>query len=217
MAVNEQIVTGRKFRKLIDEANKIWQRISFWTKSSDVEFEDGKNAETKLGAINGITSDLSCEESTIAASAAALNQVNRSFSDACNTIKAAITGKGVTPSSSKPADLADAINRIQSKGKLTQIATINYSDNKLSNNITKTVNAKSYANYKSLTINNFLILYFPVAVVSGYTYGGNSVNVSKKSYDASTGILTLSINEGLNAGNSDALTVSASIPVYIFE
>ena len=79
MAVNEQIVTGRKFRKLIDEANKIWQRISFWTKSSDVEFEDGKNAETKLGAINGITSDLSCEESTIAASAAALNQVNRSL------------------------------------------------------------------------------------------------------------------------------------------
>ena len=38
--------------------------------------------------------------------------INRSFSDACNTIKAAITGKGVTPSSSKPADLADAINKI---------------------------------------------------------------------------------------------------------
>lgn len=42
MAVNETIVTGRKFRKCIDAASKAWQRISFWTKSSDVEFEDGK-------------------------------------------------------------------------------------------------------------------------------------------------------------------------------
>lgn len=58
MAVNEQIVTGRKFRKLIDEANKLWQRISFWTKASDVEFNDGKNAETKFGAINGVTDSL---------------------------------------------------------------------------------------------------------------------------------------------------------------
>ena len=58
MAVNETIVTGRKFRKCIDAATKAWQRISFWTKSSDVEFEDGKNAETKLGAIDGITDSL---------------------------------------------------------------------------------------------------------------------------------------------------------------
>ncbi len=68
MAINEQIVTGRKFRKLIDAANKKWQRISFWTKAGDVEFNDGKTAEMKLGGINGITSDLSCKDATIAAS-----------------------------------------------------------------------------------------------------------------------------------------------------
>lgn len=52
MAINEEIVTGRKFRKCIDVANKLWQRISFWTMASDVEFDDGKNAEEKLKEID---------------------------------------------------------------------------------------------------------------------------------------------------------------------
>lgn len=79
MAVNETIVTGRKFRKLIDETNKLWQRISFWTKSSDVEFDDGKSAETKVGAIDGITSDLSGESENIAASIKCVNELNNNL------------------------------------------------------------------------------------------------------------------------------------------
>lgn len=61
MAINEQIVTGRKWRILVDEASKLWQRISIWTKASDVEFDDGNTAEDKMGAISGITSDLNGE------------------------------------------------------------------------------------------------------------------------------------------------------------
>lgn len=53
--INEEIVTGRKFRKLIDEATKLWQRISFWTKASDVEFNDGKTAEEKIGTLNFVS------------------------------------------------------------------------------------------------------------------------------------------------------------------
>ena len=79
MAVNEQIVTGRKLRKLVDEATKLWQRISFWTKAVDVEFNDSKTAETKLGAIDGITDSLASTSSRIAASAKALNQVNNNL------------------------------------------------------------------------------------------------------------------------------------------
>lgn len=74
--VNEQIVTGRKFRKLVDEATKLWQRISFWTRASDVEFNDGSTAETKMGAINGITDSLVSTSSNIAASAKSVNQLN---------------------------------------------------------------------------------------------------------------------------------------------
>ena len=58
MAINETIVTGRKFRKCIDVANKKWQRISMWLKASDLEFDDGANAQSKFGAIKGITTDL---------------------------------------------------------------------------------------------------------------------------------------------------------------
>ena len=52
MAVNETIVTGRKFRRLIDESAKRWQIIYWWTCSADVEFYDGKTAEQKIGNIN---------------------------------------------------------------------------------------------------------------------------------------------------------------------
>ncbi|MCI8418469.1 MAG: hypothetical protein HFI33_13425 [Lachnospiraceae bacterium] len=93
MAINEQIVTGRKFRKLMDEANKIWQRISFWTKASDVEFNDGKNAETKLGAINGITSDLNCDDPTIAASAKSVRTLNTTITNMSTTFNANLNNK----------------------------------------------------------------------------------------------------------------------------
>lgn len=76
MAINEQTVTGRKFRKLVDESAKLWQRISFWTKAVDIEFNDGKTGETKLGAIDGITDSLASTSSRIAASAKAVNSLN---------------------------------------------------------------------------------------------------------------------------------------------
>lgn len=74
--MSEQIVTGKKYRILTDVAQKIWQRVSFWTKSSDVEFDDGKTAETKVGAISGITDSLVSTSSNIAASAKAVSELN---------------------------------------------------------------------------------------------------------------------------------------------
>ena len=43
--MTENIVTGKKYRILIDAVNDIWDRISFWAKASDVEFDDGTTAE----------------------------------------------------------------------------------------------------------------------------------------------------------------------------
>lgn len=70
MAINEKIVTGRKFRRLIDKEAKLWQLISWWTKSSDVECDDGKTVEQKIGNINGITDDVYNNRSDIAQSSA---------------------------------------------------------------------------------------------------------------------------------------------------
>lgn len=73
--VNEVIVTGRKKRRLIDKAAKLWQRISYWTKACDVEFDDGKTAQEKVGAINGITSNFQIGSDDIAASSKLTNKI----------------------------------------------------------------------------------------------------------------------------------------------
>ena len=90
MAINETIVTGRKIRKLVDGATKQWQRISFWHKASDCEFDDGKTAETKLGAIDGITDSLDNTSSRIAASAKSVAMLNNDLT--ALTDGGAITG-----------------------------------------------------------------------------------------------------------------------------
>ena len=67
-AINEIELIGRSFRKLIDQASNKWAKFSFWTKAQDVEFDDGKTAEQKVGGINGITSDVSRSDENIASS-----------------------------------------------------------------------------------------------------------------------------------------------------
>lgn len=83
----ETIVTGKKFRKLVDVTNKVWQRISFWTKASDVEFDDGKTAESKVGVIDGITSDINGQSDTIAASIKVVNQMSGDLSSSIKYYK----------------------------------------------------------------------------------------------------------------------------------
>ena len=98
MAVNETIVTGRKFRKLIDETTKLWQRISFWTKASDVEFDDGENAETKFTNILKIVDDL-----------------KQGFQDGVNKIYDKLSELGFTPNTNSPDDVNEAIQGIYDK------------------------------------------------------------------------------------------------------
>ena len=84
--MSEQIVTGKKYRILTDVAQKVWQRVSFWTKSSDVEFDDGKTAQNKVGAINGITDSLVSNSSNIAASAKAVRELNGNLGNLGNCV-----------------------------------------------------------------------------------------------------------------------------------
>lgn len=51
MVINEEIVTGRAHRILIDRAAKLWRRLSYWTKASDVEFNDGKARKQNLALL----------------------------------------------------------------------------------------------------------------------------------------------------------------------
>lgn len=86
----ENIVTGRKYRILTDAAQQLWDRVSFWSKASDTEYNDGKDAETKNGAINGITSDVNGEATDVAASIKVVHDLN----DSLGGLKFAQDGEG---------------------------------------------------------------------------------------------------------------------------
>ena len=64
-------VTGRTYRVLTDNTpgSFVWNQLSFWTAASDVEFSDGVDAQTKLGAIQGITTSTSITTTGYAADA----------------------------------------------------------------------------------------------------------------------------------------------------
>ena len=72
---------GHFYNRCVDAVNNLFDTMSFWTHSKDVEFVDGKTAETKVGAINGITSDISGEADDIAASIKCVNQLNNSLAN----------------------------------------------------------------------------------------------------------------------------------------
>lgn len=111
--VNEVIVTGRVKRRLIDKAAKLWQRLSYWTKASDVEFNDGKTAEEKLGNINGISSDINDESDNLAASMKVVSMLRQSFQDGCDKIVGNLTALGYTPEDPQGADeINDQIQKI---------------------------------------------------------------------------------------------------------
>lgn len=46
--MKEVLVSGKHYRVLADSVNNIWHRISYWTKASDVEFDDGTRLEGKV-------------------------------------------------------------------------------------------------------------------------------------------------------------------------
>lgn len=45
--MEENLVTGKKFRILTDKVNDIWDRVSFWKKASDIVFDDEETLENK--------------------------------------------------------------------------------------------------------------------------------------------------------------------------
>lgn len=97
MAVNEKIQTGRKFRKLIAEDSRLWMRISFWTKASDVEFDDNETAETKFADMSSRITDLTM-----------------SFRDGVNKIFNCLKGLGFTPETNSPDGICSAIQNVHS-------------------------------------------------------------------------------------------------------
>lgn len=73
------ILSGYKKVKNYIETGSGKKLLSRWTSSNTVEFEDGKTAQTKVGAIKGITTSTSATETGYAADATTVAALNQSL------------------------------------------------------------------------------------------------------------------------------------------
>lgn len=74
------ILSGYKKVKNYIETGSGKKLLSRWTSSNTVEFNDGKTAQTKVGAIKGITTSTSATETGYAADATTVAALNQSLS-----------------------------------------------------------------------------------------------------------------------------------------
>ena len=70
------IVSGYKKCKKYILTSSGFQLVSHWTKANTLEFDDGKTAQAKLGAIDGISSSRESNSDKIAASTALVSELN---------------------------------------------------------------------------------------------------------------------------------------------
>lgn len=75
------ILSGYKKVKNYIETGSGKKLLSRWTSSNTVEFNDGKTAQTKVGAIKGITTSTSATETGYAADATTVAALNQSLSN----------------------------------------------------------------------------------------------------------------------------------------
>ena len=108
----------KKMKNYLKESGK-FKLISRWTNANTVECDDGKTVQSKIGGIDGISSSLTANSTTQAASTNLTHQlrqnidnIRQSFQDGCDTIVAGCTSYGSTPSSNSPQDIVKSIGTI---------------------------------------------------------------------------------------------------------
>lgn len=79
MASTINKIRGRAYRTLVDNTQGafIWNQLSFWTHAQDVEFNDGENAQQKVGDIHGITTSTSVTTQGYAVDATVIASLNK--------------------------------------------------------------------------------------------------------------------------------------------
>lgn len=133
MSLNEQISTGNFYRRCIDVADKIWERISFWTKASDVEFNDGMTAEEKVGAIKGVTTATDIVEEGYAADATTINTLTTNLVSVTQDI--ATMNESISDLSEKTASIKGITTSLDvtEEGYASDAKTVSELNNRLNN------------------------------------------------------------------------------------
>ena len=116
------IVSGyKKFKKYILTSSG-FQLVSHWTKANTLEFDDGKTAQDKLGAIDGISSSRESNSDKIAASTALVSELNSDLGGL--SFYEDNTGKYVVGADSVPKKLGSDL-KIQTKSATYPMAGVN--------------------------------------------------------------------------------------------
>lgn len=76
--MTEHVVTGKKYRVLTDEKNDEWDRVSFWTSSTDVECDNGESIEERAAKLQGV-----CLTATLSAGSTSLTFTDSSITEDC--------------------------------------------------------------------------------------------------------------------------------------
>ena len=114
------IVSGYQKMKDYIKQSSGYKLISRWANANTLECDDGKTLQSKVGGISGISSSLTANSTTQAASTNLTNQlyqnivdVKQSFQDGCRTIASKLTSCGVTTSNTaSPSTIANNIQTL---------------------------------------------------------------------------------------------------------
>ena len=183
MAIQETIKTGRKYRKCIDNTscNKKWERYSFWSKASDVEFNDGTTVENKMGSFKGVTTNEN-QSAGYAADVTLLKSIKTALTNSITSVSNRLggmrfyedsTGKYVIGADSVPKKLGELEFLVKKVGSHSIIEESNH-------------NFGNYFNTGILgkTLHQTIFC----SVVSMNPYGGGTMDVNNySSYNAETG------------------------------
>ena len=232
IGINEQIITGRKYRRLIDKAAKLWQRISWWTKASDVEFDDGRTAEQKVGNINGITSNFENGSDDIAASSVLTKKIKDDLNEGIinEHIQLVIDENGKLGWKKDGADTVIPFNNFTILKVTTTPALSLYGTASMSWNI-----KDKYPNYENISLDNMLIQYNGRTHIASQADSNGREYINSAlwddpswSYNSSTGKITGKYQtpsssyagqylEFANHSSGSTTPISHTITVVIFE
>jgi len=166
--------------------------------ANDVIFDDGKNAENKVGAINGITSDFACEDESIAASMVAVSQCFQSASDGKKLLASTITGLGVNTASDATFNVISNNIKTLATNRYNTGYNAGYSAG-YNAGYSAGYNAGYSGGYNAYT---FVTCYIPMEINLDATGGGNHTTIYV-SYNLKTGALSYTGNPWLNAPSNN--------------
>ena len=178
------IVSGyKKFKKYILTSSG-FQLVSHWTNANTLQFDDGKTAQAKLGAIDGISSSKDSSSDKIAASTKLVSELNSNF----QLVNQNLNGYQFRVNNGVPEYKAGADAAWVPFNKYLVLDNIRLSARYQGSG---TFDVKPYiSNYSKLNTENFY-----VGVKSFSSQDFNTAGVSVRlSYNSSTGILTISIS-----------------------